>query len=298
MPITINRRGAIIGGAALTAFPRSLRAVPAAGALDKANERLAAIEARDGGRLGVLVLDTATGAVISHRPDEHLAMCSTFKFLAAAAVLKRVDDGNERLDRRVPYTEADLDGYAPVTKARLAEGSMPLADLCAAAMVWSDSAAANLLLAALGGPAAITFYARSLGDTATRLDRTEPTLNTAIPGDARDTTSARAMVADMRAILLGDALAPASRRQLQTWLVEAKTGAARIRAGLPPTWRVGDKTGTGDNATANTIAILWPPGGAPILAAAYYTQSSAGADARNGAHAEIGRIIVDAFGAG
>jgi beta-lactamase class A len=266
--------------------------------LQKANDRLAAIEARNGGRLGVVAVDTATGAEIAHRPDERLAMCSTFKFLAAAAVLKRVDDGKEQLDRRMPYTEKDLDSYAPVTKAHVAEGSMALSDLCAAALIWSDNTAGNLLLAALGGPEGITGYARSLGDTVTRLDCTEPTLNTAIPGDERDTTSARAMVSDIRAILLGGALAPTSRQQLETWLIEAKTGAARIRAGVAPSWRVGDKTGTGDNATANTIAILRPPGAAPILVAAYYTQSSASADARNAAHAEIGRIIVDTFGVG
>jgi beta-lactamase class A len=298
MPILPDRRSAIIGGAALLVLPPAPPAAPApaAGALQKANDRLAMVEERHGGRLGVLALDTGAGAAIAHRPDERLAMCSTFKFLAAAAILKHVDDGKERLDRRIPYAEQDLDSYAPITKARVGEGSMPLADLCAAAVVWSDNTAGNLLLAALGGPEDITSYARSLGDTVTRLDRTEPTLNTAIPGDERDTTSARAMLTDMRAILLGNELTPASRRQLETWLIDAKTGAARIRAGLPSNWRAGDKTGSGANATTNTIGILWPPGGAPILVAVYYTQSNASADARNAVHAEIGRIIVDTFG--
>jgi beta-lactamase class A len=212
-----------------------------------------------------------------------------------AAVLKRVDEGNERLDRMIPYGPGDLLEYAPVTKAHVADGGMTLADICAAAIDWSDNSAANLILDAIGGPQAFTAFMRSLGDSTTRLDRNEPTLNTAIPGDERDTTTPLAMAGAMRTVLLGNALSEASRGQLEAWLINDKVGDKRLRAGLPPSWGIGDKTGSGDHGTANTIAIIRPPGRAPLLAAVYLTESNASMDARNAVHKEVGGIIAETF---
>ncbi len=275
---------------------RSRAAAPSTSdAVDSALAQIAAIEQRLGGRLGVAVLDSGSGMSVTHRPDERFPMCRTFKLLAVAAVLKRVDQGREQLERKIPYGPRDLQEYAPIMKAHVGDGSMSLADICAAAIDWSDNTAANLLLQAIGGPAGMTRYARSLGDPVTRLDRTEPTLNTSDPGDDRDTTSPRSMLRNLQAILLGNELSPESRQQLETWLIEDKVSAARLRAGLPPSWRVGDKTGSGANGTANILAILWPPGRPPILAAVYYTGSPESADIRNAAHAEIGRIIARTF---
>jgi beta-lactamase class A len=297
MPISLTRRGFLIGATALVplAHARAAASSDAAAARTEAEAHLAALETKSGGRLGVLLVDTETGARVAHRPDERFPMCSTFKFLVAAAILERVDRGDERLDRRIAFGRSDLETYAPVTKAHLGEGAMTVSDLCAAAVEWSDNTAANLLLKALGGPQAITGYARLLGDSITRLDRTEPTLNTAIPGDERDTTTPRAMLDDMRGILLGGRLSESSRTLLERWLIDDKVSAKRLRAGLPKDWRVGDKTGTGDNGTANDIAILWPPDRAPILAAVYLTGSSVAADARDAVHAEVGRIVADTF---
>jgi beta-lactamase class A len=281
---------------AVTALSFRARAAPSADErLSLANKRLADLEASEGGRLGVYVRDTETGATIEHRADERFPMCSTFKLLAAAAALKRVDEGAERLDRTIIFGPDDLLDYAPVTKAHIAQGGMTLADLCAAAIDWSDNTAANLVLQTIGGPAGLTRFARSLGDHATRLDRNEPTLNEALPGDERDTTSPRAMAADMQEVLLGDALSDASRRQLQTWLINDKVGDKRLRAGLPGSWRIGDKTGSGDHGSTNTIAILWSPQRAPLIATVYYTESSAPMDARNAIHKEIGGLIAETF---
>ena len=285
--------------AALAASAACVRARAAASSAEErlalANKRLAEIEAREGGRLGVFVRDTGAGATIEHRADERFPMCSTFKLLTAAAALKRVDEGAERLDRTIAYGPNDLLEYAPIAKAHVAEGGMTVADLCAAAIDWSDNTAANLVLQAIGGPAGFTQFARSLGDKVTRLDRNEPTLNEATPGDERDTTSPRAMAADMQKVLLGDALSDQSRRQLEAWLIDDKVGDKRVRAGLPHSWRIGDKTGSGDHGTANTIAIIRPPDQAPILAAVYYTESSAPMDARNAIHKEIGGLIAETF---
>ena len=285
--------------AALAASAACVRARAAASSAEErlalANKRLAEIEAREGGRLGVFVRDTGGGATIEHRADERFPMCSTFKLLTAAAALKRVDDGAERLDRTIAYGPNDLLEYAPIVKAHVAEGGMTVADLCAAAIDWSDNTAGNLILQSIGGPAGFTQFARSLGDELTRLDRNEPTLNESLPGDPRDTTSPRAMATNMQKVLLGDALSDASRHQLQTWLIGDKVGDKRLRAGLPPSWRIGDKTGTGDRGSTNAVAIIWPPGRAPLIATVYYTESSASVDARNAIHKAIGALIAETF---
>ena len=290
-----NRRS-FLAALTVTALSLPARAAPSTEErLALANKRLADMEAREGGRLGVFVRDTGAGATIEHRADERFPMCSTFKLLAAAAALKRVDQGAERLDRKIAYGPSDLLEYAPVAKAHVAEGGMTVADLCAAAIDWSDNTAGNLILESIGGPAGFTEFARSLGDPVTRLDRNEPTLNESLPGDPRDTTSPRAMAGAMQKVLVGDALSGASRSQLQTWLIGDKVGDKRLRAGLPPSWRIGDKTGTGDRGSTNAVAIIWPPGRAPLIATVYYTGSSASVDARNAVHKEIGALIAETF---
>jgi beta-lactamase class A len=288
MPVAMTRRAALAGA-------MSIPLVASAGRADEmggADVRLTLLEARSGGRLGVAVLDTATGAAVAHRADERFALCSTFKFLAAARVLARVDRGEERLDRRVVFAEKDLVTYSPVTKERVGATGMTLAELCDAAITLSDNTAGNLLLASFGGPAGLTGFARSLGDKATRLDRWETELNEATLGDRRDTTTPAAMLENMRLLLLGDALSAPSREQLIAWLIGNKTGAARLRAGVPRDWRVGDKTGSGEHGAANDIAILWPPDRAPVLIAAYFAESSISPEDRNAVLAEVGRIVT------
>jgi beta-lactamase class A len=257
--------------------------------------RIAAIEARIGGRIGVVALDTASGKRLEYRPDERFPMCSTFKFLAASAVLKRVDEGKEKLERFVAYNAKDILEYAPVTKEHLKEGGMTLGALCAAAIEQSDNTAGNLLLNAIGGPAGLTNFVRALGDRVTRLDRIEPELNSAIPGDERDTTTPAASSSDMQRLLLGDALSERSRRQLEDWMKGNETGGAMIRAGIPKTWSVGDKTGRGANGATNDIAILRPPDRAPILLAIYSVGSTATADDRMAIIAEVTRLVAESL---
>jgi beta-lactamase class A len=282
-----------------TASRRSLIAGAAASLCAAAAPNpLAAIEARIGGRLGVAALDVASGRRLAWRADERFPMCSTFKAMAVSALLRRVDDGQEQLDRFVRYTEADLLSYAPVTRAHVAEGGMRLGDLCAAAVELSDNTAANLILASIGGPVGWTSFVRSLGDGESRLDRNEPTLNTCIPGDPRDTTTPRAMVGDLKAVLLGDALSPASRDRLKTWMIATQTGLTKLRAGLPAAWTVGDKTGNNGGGTSNDIAVAWTPAG-PIVIACYLTGAdTATADARDGTIADVARLVTRTFRGG
>jgi beta-lactamase class A len=253
---------------------------------------LAEVEASVGGRVGVFALDTGTGRQFAHRPDERFAMCSTFKWVLAAAVLARVDRAQLSLDERVPYRSTDLLEYAPITRVHLAEGSMTIDALARAAVTISDNTAANLLLAKVGGPAGLTQFVRPLGDPVTRLDRDEPTLNQNDPGDPRDTTSPRAMVGLMREVLCGDALSPAGRDRLLGWMRACETGRDRLRAGLPQDWSVGDKTGSGSRSAVNHVAIAVPPGRAPILVAAYMSDSGKGLAALVAAHADVGRLVA------
>lgn len=283
-------RRVLAGLAALVALP-ILAAPPAPGA------RLAALEARIGGRLGVAVLDTAAGRVLEYRSAERFPMCSTFKVLLAGAVLARVEEGRERLDRRIPFGPADLLEHAPVTRARAAEGSLTVETLCEATVVTSDNTAANLLLRSLGGPGAITAFARALGDAETRLDRYEPDLNEALPGDPRDTTTPQAMAGALKALLLGPTLGPASRQRLEGWMVACTTGRNKLRVGLAADWGAGDKTGSGSRGTMNDVAILRPPGRMPILVAAFLTGSEASWADREAVFAELGRLVAAEFGA-
>jgi beta-lactamase class A len=288
MSFAATRRAFVYGLAATIAAPGARAADASAAAA-----RVAAIEAAAGGRLGVAVIDEAGTRRLAHRADERFAMCSTFKALAVAAALKRVDAGADRLDRQIAFGPADLLEYAPVAKAHVGDGAMSLADICAAAIQWSDNTAANLILKTIGGPPAVTAMARALGDSVTRLDRDEPTLNTAIPGDPRDTTSPAAMAADLRALILGDALSAASRRQLETWMAGDKVGDKRLRAGLPADWGIADKTGTGDHGAANTIAILRPPARPPLFVAVYFAESDRTPDERNAVHRDVARVIAE-----
>jgi beta-lactamase class A len=255
----------------------------------------ARIEREVGGRLGVFVIDAASGETAGLHADDRFPMCSTFKLLAAAALLARVDSGAERLDRRITFRPEDLVVYSPVTKERTGPPGMSLAELCEAAVTLSDNTAANLILAAIGGPQWLTAYARSLGYTQTRLDRIEPHLNEAAPGDPRDTTTPAAMARNLRTLVNGPALSAASRAQLIAWLMASRTGADRLRAGLPKDWRVGDKTGAGSHGTANDVGVAWPPGRPPVFIAAYLTQSSAAPEMRSAAIAKVARAVAAAM---
>jgi beta-lactamase class A len=270
-----------------------LLAVGTPGSTSDFANRILPIEQRTGARIGVAALDSGSGKRLDYRSEERFPMCSTFKFLAAAAVLKRVDDGQEKLDRFVSYGAKDILEYAPVTKAHLKEGGMTVGALCKAAIEQSDNTAGNLLLDAIGGPVGLTNFARSIGDQMTRLDRKEPELNSAIPGDERDTTSPAAMCADMERLLQGNVLSESSRRQLEDWLQHNETGSLMIRAGVPKAWSVGDKTGRGENGATNDVAIVRPSGRPPILIAIYSIGSTASADDCAGTVAKAAQDVVE-----
>lgn len=258
--------GAIAVAAGAGPGPRAhaARPVPSVEPLD-----LAPLEALHGGRVGFAAKDTGTGRVLAWRGDARFVYCSTFKAFLAAATLLRVQTGEERLDRMIPITRADLISHAPVTGPAVG-GALSVEVLMEATVGLSDNPAANLLLAAMGGLAPMRAFYRSIGDHVTRVDRFEPGLNR-WEGD-KDTTQPLQSVANLERLLVDEQtpLSPESHRRLLRWMLDTPTGPRRIRAGVPEGWRVGHKTGTGGDGPTNDIGVLHPPEGAPVIIAAYY----------------------------
>nr|WP_319987704.1 class A beta-lactamase [Lentzea sp. BCCO 10_0798] len=252
------------------------------------HDALFELEKKFDARLGVYAMSD-NGSTIEHRADERFAFCSTFKGLAAAAVLHR--NPMSHLDTVVTYTEADLMRSSFITKQNVRTG-MNLRDLCDAAVRHSDGTAGNLLLRDLGGPAELTRYLRELGDSETRMDRIEPDITSATPGDPRDTATPRSLGTDYQRIVLGDALEPVKRDFLTGLLERSVTGAKRIRAGVPAGSRVAGKTGTGAHGTVNDIAVVWPPGREPVLIAIMSSKSTADVQHDEALVAEAAAYVV------
>jgi beta-lactamase class A len=253
-----------------------------------------ATERASGGRLGLAVLDTGSGERFVHRGDERFPMCSSFKFALAAVMLKRVERREEKLDRRIAVTRADIVSNSPFCETRVG-GSASIAELCRETITVSDNTAANLLLRTIGGPEGFTRRLRGFGDPATRLDRWETEMSEARPGDVRDTTTPAAMAGLTRTLVLGNALAPAGRAQLTAWMKATRTSATSLRAGLPGGWIVADKTGSGGHGTDNLVGVVWPRGRAPLVVASYITESSLPFEQRRPLHARIGRALATAL---
>lgn len=261
--------------------------------------RLRALEREHSARLGVFARHMVTGQEVAYRAGERFPMCSVFKGVAAAAVLRDLNHDGRFLTRRIRYTGRDIEGqYAPVTgMAEHLERGMTVGELCAATVSHSDGTAGNLLLRELGGPRALTRFCRSLEDSTTRLDRWEPELNSAEPWRTEDTTSPRAIALTYGRLLLGSALSRRDRRRLTGWLLESTTSQERFRAGLPEGWTAADKTGSGDYGTANDAGVVWTPDGAPIALAVLTTKRDAAADTPwdNPLIAETTRMLATAL---
>ena len=277
---------------ATTASPPATPSAPPSPAPVDRTAQLTALEAEHGARLGVWALDTGSGRTAAHRADERFASCSTIKALAAGAVLQR--RGAAGLDELVRFTDADLVPHSPVTQERVADG-MSVRELCDAALRVSDNTAANLLLRDLGGPAALTAALRALGDDVTSVDRLEPDLNEAVPGDPRDTSTPRALGAGLQRFVLGDVLGAAERELLTRWLVESTTGTALVRAGVPAGWRVGDRSGSGSYGTRNDVAVVWPPGTGPLVVAVMSTHDDPDAEPDDALVASAAAVVVEAL---
>ncbi len=294
-PFRLSRRAVLGTGAAFLIVPSCSE-----GKGSDAASVLQAIEEQMGGRAGIAAKNLATGEVISNRGDERFAFCSTFKWLLGALILTQVDQGTEALSTELPFSQDDILSHSPVLGPAVERGAMCLEELCHATITTSDNAAANLLIAHLGGPEGFTSQLRASGDEVTRLDRYELELNEAAPGDPRDTTTPLAMLATMERFLFGSLLTKESRDLLRSWLIDAVTGKSRLRAGMPEGWVLGDKTGTNVTNMNNNLAFALPPEGAapdagPILITSYLDAPNSFSAERSAVHAEIARAVFQAL---
>lgn len=271
----MTARLAVLAAVAVLALAAGCAAAPVASepTLDAA---AAALEGRFGGRVGFTAVDTGSGATVSHRGDETFHLCSTGKALLAGAVLQRADADPSFLDRPLRWPSSALVRASPFTTGRLGTGAT-VAELAAAAVSQSDNTASNLLHGQIGGPAATTSFVRGLGDPVTRLDHLEPMPAVVPPGDHRDVTTPSWFARDLRLLALGPALSSSGRGHLVEWLRRSTTGADQIRAGVPRGWPVGDKTGRCSQGFAGDVAVVGPPGRAPVVLAVF----TAPDDARN-----------------
>ncbi|TCW77963.1 class A beta-lactamase [Burkholderia sp. SRS-46] len=262
--------------------------------LRAAHSQLDALEKASNGRLGIVALDTASGARIAHRSRERFPMCATYAPVAVAAMLARSALDPSLLPRRTLYRRYELVPGSPVTESR-ADTGMTIGQLCEAVLQSDDKSAANLLMRVLGGPRVVTAFAHDSGDTSFRLDRWEPALNTAAPGDERDTSTPLAMAESLRRLLLGDVLREPERTQLTKWMLGNTSGFAGIRAGVPSDWRVASRGGAGGYGTTTDVAVLWPTSHAPLAMAVSFTQPDADAAPHADVVAQAARIAAAAL---
>ncbi|MEU6424939.1 class A beta-lactamase [Microbispora sp. NPDC046973] len=297
LPVTLKAAVitvALLAGAVPAATPAT--AATAAAPRTDVAAALRALETSFKGRIGAYAIDTATGRTIGYRAGERFALLSTFKAVAAAAVLDRTTD-RELTRKIVHWTAGEVKPNSPETSKHVEDG-MTLAELARAAIIYSDNTAGNMLLKRIGGPDGLTRYFRTLKDPVSRLDRWETELNEWSPKEKRDTTTPAAVARDLRALTVGDALGAKDRSRLIGWLRDNTTGDARIRAGLPATWIVGDKTGTGGTyGTANDIAVVWPAkGAAPIIMAIYTARLAADGAVDNTVIARAATVLARGLG--
>ena len=281
--MVLDRRTLLAGAPLLATWPEWVAAAP---------EALEAYERSSDGRVGVYAENLATGVKLAWRASDRFVMCSTFKASLAALVLKRVDQGRDSLDQMIPYGVADIEDYAPVAKGHLAKGALSVADMCKAAVELSDNTCANLLLARVGGPSAVTAFWRLIGDNVSRLDHNEPLLNRTPPGRPEDTTTPVAMAGNLRRLVLGEALSRPSRERFTGWMLNCQTGDNRLRAGLPTTWRIGNKTGNNGKDAAGDIGVVWPPSGGPLVVCVYTRGGAPTSVQLETVFTDIGRLVA------
>lgn len=245
-------------------------------------------------RIGMAVFDANTGQTWQYRGEEHFPLNSTHKALTCAALLAKVDEKSLSLTQPVLISKDMVVTYSPITKKSLAPKAMTLGEICHAAVSYSDNTAANVAFDAIGGPTGFTTYMRSIGDDTTQLERKEPELNEATPGDMRDTTTPDAIVKSLHKILLGNVLSPASREQLTQWMLDDQVAGPLLRAALPSDWKIADKSGAGGYGSRSIIAVIWPPAKQPLVTGIYITQTKAPMEASNKAIARIGTALKEA----
>ncbi|MFC4554925.1 class A beta-lactamase [Georgenia faecalis] len=254
---------------------------------------LDALETEFDARVGVSALDTETGRSVEYRAEERFGYASTLKVFAAAELLREVPP--EEREARVVWTQEEVDaaGYSPVTSEHL-DGGLTVAELAEAAVRESDNTAMNLVLDRIGGPAGLDAGLAALGDETTDVVSNEPSLNEVDAGGTRDTTTPAAFTAALDALLQPRNLAPDDLATLLDWMSGNATGDALIRAGAPADWVVRDKSG-GAGGIRNDIALVTPPGRAPIVVTVLTEKNDRAAEYDDELVARVAEVVIAAL---
>ncbi|OMH39286.1 class A beta-lactamase [Motiliproteus sp. MSK22-1] len=261
-------------------------------AQEEFQKKIAAIESKLDGRIGVAILNLHSGDKWTYKADSRFPVSSTFKVQLCGAILAKVDAGKESLNRPITFKKSEIVSWSPITEKRVQTG-MSVGELCEATITMSDNTAANLLLDMIGGPQGLTMFLRKIGDDITRLDRWETKLNEGVPGDLRDTTTPTAALGTLEKLLFGKVLSMSSRKQLTDWMINDKVADDLLRTSLPEGWKIGDKSGAGGYGSRSIIAFIMPPNKGPTLVTIYLTENEVDFSTRNRMIAEIGRLIVE-----
>ncbi|MDF3047197.1 MAG: bla [Candidatus Midichloriaceae bacterium] len=259
-------------------------------------KKLKKLESSTEGRLGIFAINTKNGHIIKYRSDEIFPTGCTSKVIGVAVVLKKSMLDPSLLSQNIKYSKKDLDAWAPITKQYVSKG-MTVRELCAASISFSDNTAMNLLLRSIGGIQGMNDFARSIGDPSFRQDSDWP--EEAFSGGAgnlKDTSTPQAMVESFHKLTIGDVLERPHRDLFTAWLINSQTSTARIHAGIPKGWIIGNKTGTGAvYGSTNDIAIVWPPKHEPILIGVYYTSDNKKAKKREDIVAAATKALIEEF---
>lgn len=259
----------------------------------QSQEQLSHLEKKFNGKIGVYAIDTNNNQIIAYRANERFPIQSTMKLIAVAALFKQSNSDKNLLQEKIIYTKKDLIYWHPITGTNVDKG-MSLEALAEAAMSYSDNTAANLIIKKLGGPAAITNFAHSIGNQTFNIEHYEGSLNSN-PASLQDTSTPKDMAISVEKLMLDSLLTRTQKAELTIWMQNNTTGYKRIRAGVPIGWTVADKTGSGDYGIANDIGILWSPLCKPIVLAIYTIQSQQNAKSRDDIVASTTSIILDEF---
>jgi beta-lactamase class A len=276
------------------------------------------------GTFGIAVLDLQSGDTWHVNADKAYPMMSVFKAPVAAAVLSRVEHGQNTLDQTLTLTRADLD-YGPIRDQFKGEQmTFTVRQLLAAAVSKSDNSAVDALIRLIGGPSVVTAYLREHGIVGMSVDRDEAGMgrlfedlgpNDSLPANETDAeqdqrykrgyarfmadpgnrSTPNAASTFLQKLWRSELLSPASSKYLLD-LMYAQTLTHRLRGGLPPGVRLADKSGTsgeidGLSAAYNDIGIMVWPDGHAVIVAAFMSGSNAPPKQRDAMFAQLARDV-------
>ena len=308
---------------------------PLAGAVDLdvsgLQSALAAIAKGFDGRIGACVQSASRTACILD--DSRFSLQSVVKLVVGVAVLDSVDKGRWRLDDTVIVHTKDLSLFVqPIAKLVGASGyRTTIGDLVRRAIIDSDSAATDFLIARLGGPSSVQAVLNTKRIQGIRVDRDERHLQTEILGltwrpeyvdaavldqairevpsvrrqqayakyqvDPRDTATPNGMASFLLRLAGGEILSRSSTAYILKAMSECKTFPDRLKAGVSSGWQIYHKTGTsgswdGLTAATNDVGILVAPDGSRISVAVFVADSRSDATSRAATIAKISSAAI------